>query len=67
MSRHQTELHVLALTVQRIFHFFGDGQYLRVSVEALVMPVANIARFAIRALSDCLVEVINGVSCTLPM
>jgi hypothetical protein len=66
MSRHQIELRVLVLTVQRIFHFFGDGQYLRVSVEALVMPVADIARFTIRTLFDSLIEVINWISCTLP-
>jgi hypothetical protein len=65
MNRHQIELLVRVLTVQRIFHLFCDGQYLRISVEALVMPVPNIARSAIRALANRLVEIIYRISCTL--
>ena len=57
--------HVLSLTVQRIFHFLCDGQYFRISVEALVVPIASISEFSIRASFDCLIEVVNGVSCRL--
>jgi hypothetical protein len=65
VSVHQIELHTLTLTVQGIFHFFGDGQHLCISVEALVVPVAEVAKFSVRASFDCLIEMINGISCNL--
>jgi len=64
VSAHQIELHT-ALTVQRIFHFLCDGQHLRISVEALVVPVARVSEFSIRASFNCLIEMINGIPCNL--
>lgn len=61
MSARQTELHVLTLTIQRIFHLLRDGQYLRISVEALVVPVAGVAEFSIQASFNLLIEVINRI------
>jgi hypothetical protein len=65
VSTHRIELHVLTLTVQRIFHFLRDGQYLRISMEALVVPVTKVAEFSIHVSFDYLIEMINGIPCNL--
>jgi hypothetical protein len=64
VSAHQIEL-CPTLTVQRIFRFLCDGQHLPISVEALVVPVARVSEFSVRASFNCLIEMIDGIPCNL--
>ncbi len=67
VSSDSIELYVLTLTVQGIFHFLCDCQYLCISMEALVVPITSVAGFSIRVSFNCFVEEIYRIFSNLQL